>query len=186
LRNGKAEAIALAAEPAGEAGPSAGELALAHTLLNQAGVRIMGFETGLAIGLWSDQDSAAIRNLVRIVWAGELPVRYPDGPGVPLRYKVRRVPGEPVPADVRLEMEASAEPWNVRNRMFRGFVSWLLPAEAKTSATTDPRTGIRPIAEWGPSCGRGFVSDSRFGANQPAIRRTNRANKRAWRKLNDR
>lgn len=35
----------------------------------------------------------------------------------------------------------------------------------------DPKTGIKPIADWGPSCGRGFVCDSRFGGGQ-VIKRT--------------
>jgi hypothetical protein len=47
----------------------------------------------------------------------------------------------------------------------------------------DPATGIWEISEWGGSCGRGFVSDSRFGPNQPVIKRTNRATSRRWRKL---
>jgi hypothetical protein len=41
------------------------------------------------------------------------------------------------------------------------------------------------MAEWGASCGRGFVSNSRFGPNQLVIPRTNRAVTRKWRALDD-
>ena len=37
---------------------------------------------------------------------------------------------------------------------------------------------------WGSSCGRGFVSDSRFGSDQ-VIKRTNRSTSRKWRKLDE-
>jgi hypothetical protein len=37
----------------------------------------------------------------------------------------------------------------------------------------DPKTGILPIHEWGEECGRGWVSESRFGTG-PVIKRTNR------------
>ena len=46
----------------------------------------------------------------------------------------------------------------------------------------DPRTGIKPISEWGSECGRGFVSDARFGSGQ-VIKRTNRDSSRKWRKV---
>jgi hypothetical protein len=107
--------------------PDPAELAGATALLNRAGVRLMRLETGYAVGVWSDLDSPAVRHAVRLVGAGEWPVRYLDG-DVPLRYKLRRVPGQPVPADVRVKMEASAEPWSVRNRMFHGFIPWRLAA----------------------------------------------------------
>jgi hypothetical protein len=45
-------------------------------------------------------------------------VRYLDGAGVPMRYKVRGVDGEPVPRNVLAAMEQHpAEPWKVRDRM---------------------------------------------------------------------
>ena len=48
----------------------------------------------------------------------------------------------------------------------------------------DPETGIKPIAEWGPECARGFVSDARFSrGNDKVIKRTNRATTRKWRKV---
>ena len=43
----------------------------------------------------------------------------------------------------------------------------------------DPKTGIKPIADWGNACYRGFVSDSRFGSGQ-VIKRTNRETTRKW------
>lgn len=48
-----------------------------------------------------------------------MPVHYLDGAGVPVRYKVRRVDGEPVPMNVLIEMEKQVEdePWVVRDRM---------------------------------------------------------------------
>jgi hypothetical protein len=155
-----------------EGEPDPAELSRASAILGQAGVRLMRLESGDAVGIWSDLDSPAIRNALRILGSGELPVLYLDGPNVPLRYKLRRVPGEPVPNSVREAMEGSSEPWKVRSRMPRNFVLWP-QAEAK-ACTIDPRTGIRPTCEWGASCGRGFVSNPRFGANT-----------RKWRRLND-
>lgn len=43
----------------------------------------------------------------------------------------------------------------------------------------DPKTGIKPIADWGNACYQGFVSDSRFGSGL-VIKRTNRATTRKW------
>lgn len=48
--------------------------------------------------------------------------------------------------------------------------------------TIDPETGIWPIAEWGSECGRGFVSDARFGQAK-VIKRTSRAKTRKWYRL---
>lgn len=47
----------------------------------------------------------------------------------------------------------------------------------------DPETGIWPISEWGWSCARGFVSDSRFSPTDQVIPRTNRETTRKWRRL---
>lgn len=45
-------------------------------------------------------------------------MRYLDGEGIPERYLNRLVEGQPIPPDVRAEMERSAsDPWNVRDRM---------------------------------------------------------------------
>jgi len=48
----------------------------------------------------------------------------------------------------------------------------------------DPETGIRPIAQWGPECSRGFVRDARFGPGR-VIKGTNRNKSRQNRKLVD-
>lgn len=46
----------------------------------------------------------------------------------------------------------------------------------------DPRTRIWRLSEWGAFCGRGFISDSRFGDGL-VIRRTNRETTRKWRSV---
>jgi hypothetical protein len=47
----------------------------------------------------------------------------------------------------------------------------------------DPKTGILPIADWGPECGRGFVSNARFSrGNEKVIARTNRQITKKFRK----
>jgi hypothetical protein len=167
------------AEPGTEPEPSVEELSYASAFLGQAGVRLMWLEGGDAVGVWSDLDSPAIRTALRALGSAELPVLYLDGPNVPLRYKLRRVPGEPVPQHIREEMERSVEPWKVRSRTNRRCIPWPL-------AETKPCTGVRAISKWGAACGRGFVSDLRFGANQPVIRRTSRNVTRKWRALNGR
>jgi len=44
---------------------------------------------------------------------------------------------------------------------------------ARPDKHIDPATGIWPIEEWGPECGRGFVTDSRFArAGDRVIKRT--------------
>jgi hypothetical protein len=70
---------------------------LAASVLNQAGVRIMRLDGQFTIGVWSDLDGAKIRVALRSLGMDRLPVRYLDGAGIPLRYKLRRVEGEPVP-----------------------------------------------------------------------------------------
>ena len=177
LRTGKAEALALMA-------PSPAELDRATGVLNRSGCRIMQLEGGLTIGIWSDLDGPEIRGALRVLEADQLPVQYLDSPRTPLRYKVRRAAGEPVPENVRREMELHPEaPWVVRARLMgKGrFVPWPA-APSERSHTRDPRTGIWPAPEWGSSCGRGFVSDSRFGPGQTVIKRTNRQAARNRRK----
>lgn len=123
LRTGKAEALARLAQPA---------------VLNRAGVRIMALEGGATIGVWSDLDGVEIRAALRSLGPDRLPVRYLDGAGVPMRYKVRRVEREPVPMNVPAEMERHpAEPWGVRDRMLNemGWCSKGIPwAEWKAAA----------------------------------------------------
>jgi hypothetical protein len=102
--------IAAAADPA--------ELARASAVLNRAGVRLMNLNSVPAIGVWSDLDGPEIRATLRAFGSDAVPFRYLDGPGVPMRYKVRRVDGEPVRLNVLAEMERQpAEPWKVRDRM---------------------------------------------------------------------
>ena len=112
LRAGKAEALGLLS------GPDPAELARASAVLKRAGVRIMALEGGATIGVWSDLDGPEVRATLRTFGSDRLPVRYLDGASVPMRYKARRVEGEPVPMSVLAEMERSpAEPWKVRERM---------------------------------------------------------------------
>jgi hypothetical protein len=84
---------------------SAAESASACDVLNRAGVRIMALDAGATIGVWSDLDGREIRAALRALEMGSMPVRYLDGSGIPVRYKERRVAGEPVPINVLAEME---------------------------------------------------------------------------------
>jgi hypothetical protein len=112
LRTGKAEALAQLSDP------DPAELARASAVLSRAGVRIMALESGATVGVWSDLDGPEVRAALRTFGSEHLPVRYLDGAGIPVRYKLRRVEGEPVPLSVLGEMERhSAEPWKVRDRM---------------------------------------------------------------------
>lgn len=107
-----------AESPEIEAGPDPAELARASGVLNRAGVRIMALEGGGTIGVWSDWDGPKVRAALRTFGSDRLPVRHLDWAGVPMRYKVRRVDGEPVPMNVLAEMERNpAEAWKVRDRM---------------------------------------------------------------------
>jgi hypothetical protein len=121
-----------------EAGPDPAELARSSAVLNRAGVRIMALEGGPTIGVWSDLDGPEVRAALRTFGSDRLPLRYLDGAGVPIRYKVRRVEGEPVPMTVLAEMERHpAEPWKVRDRMLNemGWCSKGIPwAEWKAAA----------------------------------------------------
>jgi hypothetical protein len=109
-----------------EAEPSDEDVSQTNAVLSRAGVRLMRLENGNAVGIWSDLDSPTIRHALQILGFGQLPVFYLDG-DVPLRYKLRRVPGEPVPAHIREEMERhSEEPWKVRNSTNWRFVPWPL------------------------------------------------------------
>jgi hypothetical protein len=114
------------------------DLARASAVLSRAGVRIMQLEGVTTIGIWSDLDGPDVRNALRSFGSGHLPVRYLDGTGVPERYKLRRVAGDPVPMNVLVEMERYPDdPWKVRDRMLQEMgwgskaVSW---AEWKAAA----------------------------------------------------
>ena len=107
-------------------------------VLNRTGVRIMILEAGTTIGMWSDLDGPGIRAALRDVGSGGLPVRYLDGAGVPMRYKLRLVDGEPVPLNVLAEMERDpAEPWEVRNRMLDN-MGWHPTAQSRTRNKNPP------------------------------------------------
>ena len=107
-----------------EAGQDPAELARASAVLNRAGVRIMRLEGGATIGVWSDVDGPEVRAALRAFGSEGLPVRYLDGANIPMRYRMRRVEGEPVPMNVLAAMEQNpAEPWKVRDRML-GETGW--------------------------------------------------------------
>ena len=107
-----------AESPQIEAEPNPAELAGASAVLNRAGVRIMALKGSAAIGVWSDLDGPEVRAALRTFGSDGPPVCYLDGAGIPMRYKLRRVEGEPVPMNVVAEMEQHpAEPWKVRDRM---------------------------------------------------------------------
>lgn len=93
-----------------EAGPDSAELARASAVLKRAGVRIMALDGGLTMGVWSDLDGPEVRGALKALNIDGLPVRCLDGADVPMRYKVRRVEGEPVPMSVLAEMERRRTP----------------------------------------------------------------------------
>jgi len=121
-----------------EAGPDPAELARASAVLYRAGVRIMSLEGGATIGVWSDLDGPEVRAALRAFGSDRLPVRYLDGAGIPMRYKLRRAEGEPVPMNVLNEMERHpADPWKIRDRMLKemGWCSKIMDwAEWKAAA----------------------------------------------------
>jgi hypothetical protein len=105
-----------AESPEIEAAPAPAELARASAVLTRAGVRLMLLDGISTVGIWSDLDGPALREALRTF--GSNHVRYLDGAGIPMRYKLRRVEGEPVPAAVLGEMEQHPEePWTVRDSM---------------------------------------------------------------------
>ena len=59
----------------------------------------------------------------------------------------------------------------------------MIDATEKKHYDLDPKTGIRKIADWGPACARGFVSNSRFSPTDTVIPRTNRQTTRKWRSV---
>ncbi len=90
----------------------------ARAALDRAGVRFLTIGGERVAGVWSDRDGERVREALREVGAGALPVRYLDGPGVPDHWKGRLTPGEPVPLNVLdAMMRATGEPWRVRDEM---------------------------------------------------------------------
>ncbi|MCE5308531.1 MAG: hypothetical protein LLG20_12910 [Acidobacteriales bacterium] len=99
------ECATSAESPEIEVGPDPAELARASAILNRAGVRLTALEGGATIGVWSDLDGPEVRAALRTFGSDRLPLRYLDGAGIPMRYKVRRVDGEPVSTNVLAKME---------------------------------------------------------------------------------
>lgn len=100
-----------------EAAPTEPEWAAANAVLGRAGVRLMTLPEGVCVGIWSDTDGPEVRAALRIFGSDTLPIRYLDS-DVPMRFKLRRVPGEPVPASVLAAMEqCPTEPWVIRDKM---------------------------------------------------------------------
>ena len=77
---------------------------LARASLARAGVRFLSLRDVAVAGVWSDRDGPEVRDALRDLGAGSLPLVYLDGPAVPLRWKGRAVPGDPVPSDVLAAM----------------------------------------------------------------------------------
>jgi hypothetical protein len=103
-----------------DAQPNATDLARASAVLKATGARIMTLEEGPAVGVWSDLDAPEVRAALRTFGSDGLPILYLDGLGVPGRYKLRRVKGEPVPLNVLRAMEAHpGDPWTIRDRMLQ-------------------------------------------------------------------
>lgn len=89
---------------------------LAQALLNREGVRIIPVGCGYAAGIWADRDGPSIREALRRVGAGTWQVLYLESAAVPLRYKSRRVSGEPVLPAVLAGMQSTVDrPWEVRD-----------------------------------------------------------------------
>ncbi len=111
LKAFKTEALTLLSEP------TATELDAASHVLRRNGVRFMQIDGKHVGGVWSDLDGPELRAALRILGTDHLPVRYLDGTGIPARYKLRDVPGQPVPLSVLAAMELEPfEPWKVRDR----------------------------------------------------------------------
>lgn len=103
--------------------PSEPERASANELLGRVSMRLMSPPEGTAVGLWSDLDRPEVRAALAVFGSDKLPIRYLDG-DVPMKYKVRRVPGEPVPlAVLEAMLRAPAEPWVVRDKMLEA-MNW--------------------------------------------------------------
>ncbi len=86
--------------------PSQAAIDRALCVLHRAGARGMLLDGGPVIGLWSDLDAPPVRAALDTLGMDAVPVRILDGDGVPDRYKVRRVPGQPVSLSRLRRMEA--------------------------------------------------------------------------------
>lgn len=77
----------------------------ATRILCRTGVRLIRLGGVSTVGLWSDLDGPIVRRALQVLGLGGLPVRFLDGDGIPPRYRLRRVPGEPVSLSRLREME---------------------------------------------------------------------------------
>ncbi len=66
----------------------------ALAVLNEAGVRTWQENSSVVVGVWSDLDGQEVREALRVLGMGGLPVRHLDDPDVPLGLKVRSVPDQ--------------------------------------------------------------------------------------------
>lgn len=90
----------------------------ASRVLVQAGIVRLPIGSENVIGIWADLDGPVVRKALAMEGAGETPVLYLDGSRIPIEYKTRRVPGEPVPLSVLVEMERNPlRPWEIRDRL---------------------------------------------------------------------
>jgi len=105
--------------------PTEEQLAWAGEVFRLNGVRHLVLNGVPVLGLWSDLDGPHLRAAIRILGNQNVPVRYLDGPGIPMRFKARRMKGTPVPLDIVQAMQdAEIEPpWEVRDRMLRA-IGW--------------------------------------------------------------
>jgi hypothetical protein len=111
----------MAPEPSVEAFTNAGRT------LKLNGVRLLVLNGVPVIGLWSDLDGPHLRSALRVFHPdGMPPIRYLDGPGIPMRYKARVPPGQPVPLDVVAAMQAvsAGKPWEIREQMLAA-IQWI-------------------------------------------------------------
>lgn len=102
--------------------PDVEALTHAGAVLKANGVRLLMLDGVFTIGLWSDLDGPHIRAaLGQLHPDGIPPVRYVDGPHIPMKYKVRKMKGTPVPLDIVKAMDQANREgrpaWEVRDRM---------------------------------------------------------------------
>jgi hypothetical protein len=116
------ESSAATAHSSEVAEPTEDELGRASRLLSESGVRLTELDGVFTIGIWSDLDSPTLRAAIRMFHPEGMPrIAYLDGPSVPTQFKLRIVPGDPVPTFVLAAMEKNPEePWRIRVRMLSG------------------------------------------------------------------
>jgi hypothetical protein len=92
------------------------DLPTASAILNRTGARLMEIDGKITVGIWSDVDGPEVRTAIKAF--GYPPVRYLDGATIPERYKVRDLPGVPVPLAVLQAMQQNPiDPWRTRDDM---------------------------------------------------------------------